>query len=46
MHADGWKRILTSKQFAESSTDLWTAIASMIKKLWIEKDLANTLEAF
>ena len=46
MDADGWKRILTSKQFAESSTDLCTAIANIIKKLCIERDLANTLEAF
>ena len=46
MDADGWKRILTSKQFAESPTDLCTTIANVIKKLCIEKDLANTLEAF
>ena len=46
MDADGWKRILTSKQFAQSSTDLCTTIANMIKKLYIDKDLANTLEAF
>ena len=46
MDADGWKRILTSRQFAESSTDLCTTIANMIKKLFIDKDLVNTLEAF
>ena len=46
MDADGWKRILTSKQFAESSTDLCTTIVNMINKLCIDKDLANTLEAF
>ena len=46
MDADGWKRILTSKQFAESSSDLCTTIAKMIKKLCIDKDLANILEAF
>ena len=46
MDTDGWKRILTPKQFAESSTDLCTIIANMIKKLCIEKDLGNTLEAF
>ena len=52
MDADAWKRILTSKQFAESSTDLCTSIANMInminmtKKLRIEKNLANILEAF
>ena len=46
MNADGWKRILTSKQFAESSTDLSTAIANMKKELSIKKDPANTLEDF
>ena len=46
MHADGWKRILTSKQSAESSTDLCTTITNMMKNLCIEKDLANILEAF
>ena len=46
MDAVGWKRILTSKKFAESSTDLCTTIANVIKKLCIEKDLGNTLEAF
>ena len=46
MDADGWKRVLTSKQFAESSTDLCTTIANMIKKLCIDKDVANILEAF
>ena len=46
MDADGWKRILTSKQFAESSAGLCTTIANMIKKICIDKDLANTLQAF
>ena len=46
MGANCWKRILTSRKFAESSTDLCTTIANMIKKLCIDKDLANTLEAF
>ena len=46
MDADGWKRILTSKQFAENSTDLCTTIANMKKKLCIDNDLENTLEAF
>ena len=46
MDADGLKRILTSKQFAESSNDLCTTIANMIKKLCIDNDLENTLEAF
>ena len=43
--AEVWKRILTSKQFAESSTELCTTVNNMIKKLWIEKGLAYTLEA-
>ena len=34
--ADCWKRILTSKQFFQSSTDLCTTIVNMIKKLWID----------
>ena len=46
MDADGSKRIVVSKQFAEGSADLCAIIANMIKKLCIEKDLANTLEAF
>ena len=46
MDADGWKWILTSKQFAESCTDLCTTIANLIKKLCVEKDLVNTLETF
>ena len=33
MDADGWKEILTSRQFAESSIDLFTTIVNMIKKL-------------
>ena len=47
MDADAWKRILTSKQFAESSADLCTSIANMtnmIKNLRIEKNLANSLK--
>ena len=46
MEEDGWKRILTSKQCAESSTYLCTTIVNMIKKLCIDKDLANTLKAY
>ena len=46
MDTDGWKGIVTPKQFAESSTDLCATIANLIKKLHIEKDLANSLEAF
>ena len=33
--ANGWKKILTSKQFFENSTDLCTSMANMIKKLCI-----------
>ena len=46
MDAGGWKRIITSRQFAESSTDLCTTIANMVEKLCVDKDLANILEAF
>ena len=46
MDADGWRRILTSKQFGDSSTDLCKTLANVIKKLCIEKDFSNTLEAF
>ena len=46
MDAGGWKRIITSRQFAESSTDLCTTITNMVEKLCVDKDLANILEAF
>ena len=46
MNADGWKRVLTSRQFTESFIDLCKTTASMIKKLCIGKDLVNTLEDF
>ena len=46
MDVDGWKRIITSKQFAKTSTNLCKTIAIMIKKLCIDKDLANNIEAF
>ena len=35
--ANGWKKILTSKQLFENSTDLCTSMANMIKKLCIKK---------
>ena len=46
MDADGWRKVLTSKQFGDSSTDLCKTLANVIKKLCIEKDPSNTLEAF
>ena len=46
MDADGWKGILTSRQFAESSTGLCTTIVTVIKKLCTDKDLPNNLEVF
>ena len=46
MDAGGWKRILTSKQFARSFTDLCITIANITKKLCIEDDLANFRKAF
>ena len=37
MDADGWKRILTSKQFGKSSIDLWEAFAEVIKRFVASK---------
>ena len=44
--ADGWKRILTSNSFGESSTDLCKAFSEVIKKICIEKDQSISLETF
>ena len=46
MDADGWKRILISNSFGESSTDLCKAFAEVIKKIFIEKDQLSSLETF
>ena len=44
--ADGWKRILTSKQFGKSSIDLYKAFAEAIKKIRSIENLSVSLEAF
>ena len=45
IHADGWKRILTSNQFGNSSNDLCRTFAEVIKKLCTIEDLSSSLEA-
>ena len=46
LDADGWRRILASNCFGDSSSDLCRAIASFTKKLCSEKLDASSLEAF
>ena len=46
MDADGWKRILTSKQFGKSSIDLCKAFAEVIKKICSIENQSASLEAF
>ena len=46
MDADGWRRILTSNSFGQSSTDICMALANVAKKLSVEPDQTNSLEAF
>ena len=43
--ADGWKRILISHQFGNSSNDLGKTFAEVIKKLCTTEDLSSSLEA-
>ena len=38
MDADGWRRILTSNSFGQSSTDLCNALANVAKKICVEPD--------
>ena len=45
LDADGWKRILTSNQFGNSSNDLCKTFAEVIKKLCTTEDLSSSLEA-
>ena len=45
MDADGWRRILLSKYFGESSSDLCKTLANVAKKLSTE-DKSLSLEAF
>ena len=46
LDADGWRRILASSCFGDSSADLIRAIASITRKLRSEKLDASSLEAF
>ena len=46
MDADGWRRILTSNSFGQSSTDICIALANVAKKTCVEPDQTNSLEAF
>ena len=45
MDADGWKRILTSKQFGKSSIDLCKVFAEVIKKICSIENQSASLEA-
>ena len=46
LDADGWRRILASNCFGDSSADLFRATASITRKLRSEKLDASSLEAF
>ena len=46
LDADGCRRILITRQFSTSSTDLCKAIAEVIKKLCITDNLSPSLEPF
>ena len=47
LDADGWRRMLTSREFRTSSTDLCKTFAQLIKELCIEElESATSLEAF
>ena len=45
LDADGWKRILTSDQFGNSSYILCKTFAEVIKELCTTEDLSSSLEA-
>ena len=45
LNGDGWKRILLSKNFGESSSDLYQTLAKVTKKLCTE-ELPSSLEGF
>ena len=45
LDADGWKRILTSNHFGNSSNDLCKTFAEVIKKLCTTEDLSSSIEA-
>ena len=47
LDADGWRSMLTSREFGTSSTDLHKTFAQLIKKLCIEElETTTSLEAF
>ena len=46
LDADWWRKILITKQFGTSSTDLCKAIAEVIKKLYTTDNLSPSLEPF
>ena len=47
LNADGWRRLLTSREFGTSSTDLRKTFAQLIKRLCIEElETTTSLEAF
>ena len=46
MDADGWKRILTSKQFGKSSIDLCKSFAEVIRMIFSMENQSKSLEAF
>ena len=46
MDVDGWKQILTSKQFGKSSIDLCKAFAEVIKKICSIENQSASLEEF
>ena len=46
MDADDWRKILTAKQFGNSSNELYTAIFEVNKKLCTANKSAQFLEAF
>ena len=43
---DGWRRIILSRNFGDSSSDLCQGLAEVIKKMCTVKDISVTLEAF
>ena len=46
LDTDGWRRILITKQFSTSSTDLRKAITEVIKKLFTADNLSSLLKPF
>ena len=45
MDAHGWRRIIASNSFRQSSTDICMALANVAKKLYVEPDQTDSLEA-